>query len=175
MPERLRLALQGGAEVINFDEHPVFDQLKAVTGGRGPDACIDAVGLEAHGVTLDAYIDQAKTAAYLATDRPSALRQAIHSCRKGGIVSIPGVYGGFLDKIPFGAAFQKGLTFKMGQTHMMRYMQPLLDLIERGMIDPSFVITHRLPLDQAPAAYKTFRDKEDGCIKVVLKPHGRRY
>jgi len=171
VPERLRLAVKGGAEVIDFDDQSVFDKLKAMTGGRGPDACIDAVGLEAHGATLDAYIDTAKTAAYLATDRPSALRQAIHSCRKGGIVSIPGVYGGFLDKIPFGAAFQKGLTFKMGQTHMMRYMQPLLELIERGMIDPSFVITHRLPLDQAPAAYKTFRDKEDGCIKVVLKPH----
>jgi threonine dehydrogenase-like Zn-dependent dehydrogenase len=169
--ERLSLALKGGAEVINFEEQPVFDKLKALTGGRGPDACIDAVGLEAHGVTLDAYIDQAKTAAYLATDRPSALRQAIHACRKGGIVSIPGVYGGFLDKIPFGAAFQKGLTFRMGQTHMMRYMRPLLDFIERGLIDPSFVITHRLPLDQAPQAYKTFRDKEDGCIKVVLKPH----
>jgi threonine dehydrogenase-like Zn-dependent dehydrogenase len=169
--ERLSLALKGGAEVINFEEQPVFDKLKALTGGRGPDACIDAVGLEAHGVTLDAYIDQAKTAAYLATDRPSALRQAIHACRKGGIVSIPGVYGGFLDKIPFGAAFQKGLTFRMGQTHMMRYMRPLLDFIERGLIDPSFVITHRLPLDQAPQAYKTFRDKEEGCIKVVLKPH----
>jgi threonine dehydrogenase-like Zn-dependent dehydrogenase len=168
--ERLQLAAKGGAEVINLSEQPVFDTLKTLTGGRGPDACIDAVGLEAHGATLDAYIDKMKTAAYLATDRPSALRQAIHSCRKGGIVSIPGVYGGFLDKIPFGAAFQKGLTFKMGQTHVMRYMQPLLDLIERGLIDPSFVITHRLPLDQAPAAYKTFRDKEDGCIKVVLKP-----
>lgn len=171
VPERLSLALKGGAEVINFEEQPVFDKLKALTGGRGPDACIDAVGLEAHGVTLDAYIDQAKTAAYLATDRPSALRQAIHACRKGGIVSIPGVYGGFLDKIPFGAAFQKSLTFRMGQTHMMRYMRPLLDFIERGLIDPSFVITHRMPLDQAPQAYKTFRDKEDGCIKVVLKPH----
>src|SRR5882672_3403154 len=171
VPERLSLALKGGAEVINFEEQPVFEKVKALTGGRGPDACIDAVGLEAHGATLDAYIDQAKTAAYLATDRPSALRQAIHACRKGGIVSIPGVYGGFLDKIPFGAAFQKGLTFRMGQTHMMRYMRPLLDRIERGEIDPSFVITHRLPLDAAPEGYKMFRDKEDGCIKVVLKPH----
>jgi threonine dehydrogenase-like Zn-dependent dehydrogenase len=99
------------------------------------------------------------------------LRQAIFACRKGGIVSIPGVYGGFLDKIPFGAAFQKGLTFKMGQTHMMRYMQPLLERIERGELDPSFIITHRLPLDQAAEAYKTFRDKQDECIKVVLKPH----
>jgi len=171
VPERLRLALESGAEAINFDQQPVFDKLKALTGGRGPDACIDAVGLEAHGATLDAYIDKAKTAAYLATDRPSALRQAIHACRKGGIVSIPGVYGGFLDKIPFGAAFQKGLTFKMGQTHMMRYMQPLLELIALGRIDPAFVITHRFPLDQAPDAYAMFRDRKDGCIKVVLKPH----
>jgi threonine dehydrogenase-like Zn-dependent dehydrogenase len=169
--ERLIMALQSGAEIVDFSRENVFDRVKALSGGRGPDACIDAVGLEAHGATLDAYLDQAKAAAYLATDRPSALRQAIHACRKGGIVSIPGVYGGFLDKIPFGAAFQKGLTFKMGQTHMMRYMKPLLEFIERGLIDPSFVITHRLPLDLAPEAYKTFRDKKDGCIKVVLKPH----
>src|SRR5947207_43295 len=141
-------------------------------GGRGPDACIDAVGLESHGATFDAYVDAVKTSAFLATDRPSALRQAIHACRKGGVVSIPGVYGGFLDKIPFGAAFQKGLTFKMGQTHMMKYMRPLLTRIERGEIDPSFVITHRLPLDAAPEAYKMFRDHKDACIKVVLKPHG---
>src|SRR5207253_1846256 len=170
VPERLRLAEAGGAETLNFDDGEIFDRLRATTGGRGPDACIDAVGLEAHGATLDAYVDRAKTAAFLATDRPSALRQAIHACRKGGIVSIPGVYGGFLDKIPFGAAFQKGLTFKMGQTHMMRYMRPLLELIAGGLIDPSFVITHRLPLDEAPNAYKVFRDKHDHCIKVVLKP-----
>jgi threonine dehydrogenase-like Zn-dependent dehydrogenase len=169
--ERLIMALESGAEVIDFSKEDVFEKVKALSGGRGPDACIDAVGLEAHGATLDAYLDQAKSAAYLATDRPSALRQAIHACRKGGIVSIPGVYGGFLDKIPFGAAFQKGLTFKMGQTHMMRYMKPLLEFIERGLIDPSFVITHRLPLDQAPEGYNTFREKKDGCIKVVLKPH----
>ena len=172
VPERLRLAMEGGAEGLNFDDGDVFERLKAMTGGRGPDACIDAVGMEAHGPTLDAYVDKVKAAAFLATDRPNALRQAIHACRKGGIVSIPGVYGGFLDKIPFGAAFQKGLTFRMGQTHMMQYMQPLLDRIERGDIDPSFVITHRLPLDDAPRAYKMFRDKQDHCIKVVLKPHG---
>ena len=172
VPERLRLAMDGGAEGLNFDDGDVFERLKAMTGGRGPDACIDAVGMEAHGPTLDAYVDKVKAAAFLATDRPNALRQAIHACRKGGIVSIPGVYGGFLDKIPFGAAFQKGLTFRMGQTHMMQYMQPLLDRIERGDIDPSFVITHRLPLDDAPRAYKMFRDKQDHCIKVVLKPHG---
>jgi threonine dehydrogenase-like Zn-dependent dehydrogenase len=173
VPERLRMASeQGKAEVINFETEAVFDRLRSMTGGRGPDACIDAVGMEAHGAALDAYIDKVKAAAFLATDRPSALRQAIHACRKGGTVSIPGVYGGFLDKIPFGAAFQKGLTMKMGQTHMMRYMKPLLDRIERGDIDPSFIITHRLTLDEAPSAYKVFRDKQDECIKVVLKPNG---
>jgi threonine dehydrogenase-like Zn-dependent dehydrogenase len=173
VPERLRMAQQvGRAEIINFENEDVFERLKTMTGGRGPDACIDAVGLEAHGAALDAYVDKVKAAAFLATDRPNALRQAIHACRKGGIVSIPGVYGGFLDKIPFGAAFQKGLTFKMGQTHVMKYMQPLLNRIERGDLDPSFVITHRLPLDEAPKAYKLFKDKQDECIKVVLKPHG---
>jgi threonine dehydrogenase-like Zn-dependent dehydrogenase len=172
VPERLMMAQdRNQAEVIDFEHDDVFDKLKTMTGGRGPDACIDAVGLEAHGATLDSYIDKAKTAAFLATDRPNALRQAIHACRKGGIVSIPGVYGGFLDKIPLGAAFQKGLTFKMGQTHVMKYMQPLLDRIERGELDPSFVITHRLPLDDAPSAYTLFRDKQDECIKVVLNPH----
>jgi threonine dehydrogenase-like Zn-dependent dehydrogenase len=172
VPERLRLAADAGAETVNFDEASVFERLKQLTGGRGPDACIDAVGLEAHGATLDAYVDRAKTATFLATDRPNALRQAIHACRKGGIVSIPGVYGGFLDKIPMGAAFQKGLTLKMGQTHVMKYMKPLLERIERGDIDPSFVITHRLPLDEAPNAYRLFRDRKNECIKVVLKPHG---
>jgi threonine dehydrogenase-like Zn-dependent dehydrogenase len=174
VPERLRMAAdQGKAEVLNFEDEDVFERLRSMTGGRGPDACIDAVGMEAHGATLDAYIDKVKAAAFLATDRPSALRQAIHACRKGGVVSVPGVYGGFLDKIPFGAAFQKGLTMKMGQTHMMKYMKPLLDRIQRGEIDPSFVITHRLSLEDAPNAYKTFRDKKDQCIKVVMKPHGR--
>jgi len=169
--ERLRMAQeQSGAEVINFDNEDVFDRLKSMTGGMGPDACIDAVGLEAHGATLDAYYDKVKAAAFLATDRPNALRQAIHACRKGGVVSIPGVYGGFLDKIPFGAAFSKGLTFKMGQTHMMKYMKPLLDCIQRGEIDPSFVITHRLRLEDAPKGYDMFQNKEDQCEKVVLKP-----
>jgi threonine dehydrogenase-like Zn-dependent dehydrogenase len=172
VPERLRMAAEKGrAETVDFSREAVFDRLKTMTGGRGPDACIDAVGLEAHGATLDAYLDKAKTAAFLATDRPNALRQAIHACRKGGTVSIPGVYGGFLDKMPFGAAFQKGLTFKMGQTHVMKYMEPLFERIALGQIDPSFIITHRLPLEEAPAAYKLFRDKQDECIKVVLKPH----
>ena len=173
VPERLRMAeAASGAETLNFDEDDVFERLKAMTGGLGPDACIDAVGLEAHGATFDAYVDAAKAAAFLATDRPNALRQAIHACRKGGVVSIPGVYGGLLDKIPFGAAFAKGLTFKMGQTHVMKYMPLLLGLIEAGAVDPSFVITHRLPLDAAAEAYQTFRDRKDECIKVVLKPNG---
>ena len=172
VPERLQMAREKGrAETIDLTREDVFDRLKTMTGGLGPDACIDAVGLEAHGATLDAYIDKVKAAAFLATDRPNALRQAIHACRKGGIVSIPGVYGGFLDKVPIGAAFQKGLTMKMGQTHVMRYMKPLLDRIERGEIDPSFVITHRVPLEHAPQAYRVFRDKQDHCIKVVMKPH----
>jgi threonine dehydrogenase-like Zn-dependent dehydrogenase len=172
VPGRLQLAQRHvGATVINFEEEDVSDRLKQLTGGRGPDACIDAVGLEAHGVTLDAYYDRVKTAAYLATDRPNALRQAIYACRKGGTVSIPGVYGGFLDKFPLGAAFSKGLTFKMGQTHVMKYLTPLLARIERGEIDPSFVITHRLPIEEAPKGYRTFRDRKNECIKVVLKPH----
>jgi threonine dehydrogenase-like Zn-dependent dehydrogenase len=141
-----------------------------LTGSMGADACIDAVGMEAHGATLDYWYDRVKTAAFMATDRPVALRQAIHCCRKGGTISIPGVYGGFLDKIPVGAAFNKGLTLKMGQTHVQRYMPRLLRLVEEGRIDPSFVITHRLNLDDAPSAYRTFREKQDGCIKVVLKP-----
>jgi threonine dehydrogenase-like Zn-dependent dehydrogenase len=175
VPERLEMAgRRAGVDVVNLENEDVFERVKQLTGGRGPDACIDAVGLEAHGTTLDAYYDKVKAAALLATDRPAALRQAIHACRKGGIVSVPGVYGGFLDKIPFGAAFAKGLTFKMGQTHVMRYLRPLLDRIERMEIDPSFVITHRVALDDAPAAYKTFRDKRDRCIKVVMKPGAER-
>jgi len=170
-PERLRMAAeQGGALTLNFDDEDIFDKLKEMTGGLGPDACIDAVGLEAHGTSIDAIYDRAKTALYMGTDRPHALRQAIHACRKGGTVSVPGVYGGFLDKIPFGAAFAKGLTFKMGQTHVHKYMKPLLSKIENGDIDPSFVITHRLSLDDAPSGYETFKKKDDACIKVVLKP-----
>jgi threonine dehydrogenase-like Zn-dependent dehydrogenase len=171
VPERLMLAAdKGKAEVIDLSVLDVFEALKDATGGRGPDACIDAVGMEAHGAIADDWYDRVKTAAFLATDRASALRQAIHACRKGGTVSIPGVYGGFIDKVPLGAAFGKGLTLKMGQTHVHRYLPRLLDRIERGEIDPSFVITHRVPLGEAPAAYRTFRDKEDGCIKVVMKP-----
>ena len=161
----------GRAETINFEHDDVQDRLRTMTGGRGPDACIDAVGLEAHGSgSLGARYDNVKTKVYLATDRLEVLRQAIFACRKGGTVSIPGVYGGFLDKVPIGAAFAKGLTLRMGQTHVHRYLPALLNLIEEGAIDPSFVISHRLTLDDAPDAYAMFRDKTDGCTKVVLRP-----
>jgi threonine dehydrogenase-like Zn-dependent dehydrogenase len=170
IPERLRMAEAGGAETINYEQADVLATLRELTGGRGPDACIDAVGLEAHGAGVLGLYDQLKQAVRAETDRPIALREAIQACRKGGVVSVPGVYGGLLDKVNFGAAFNKGLTFKMGQTHMHRYMRPLLERIERGEIDPSFVITHRLKLDEAPQAYRTFRDKQDECIKVVLQP-----
>jgi threonine dehydrogenase-like Zn-dependent dehydrogenase len=170
-PERLQMAAADGRAIpLNYESTDIYDALMDLTGGMGPDACIDAVGLEAHGTALDYWYDRVKTATLMATDRVVALRQAIHCCRKGGIVSIPGVYGGFLDKFPLGAAFNKGLTLKMGQTHMHRYMPRLLRLIEEGQIDPTFVITHRLRLDQAAEGYQTFRDKEEGCIKVVLKP-----
>jgi threonine dehydrogenase-like Zn-dependent dehydrogenase len=171
IPERLRLAkTHGEAIVLDYQEVNVREALRDLTGGRGPDACIDAVGMEAHGTALDALYDRAKMAMYLATDRLHALRQAIQECRKGGIVSIPGVYGGFLDKVPFGAAFAKGLTLKMGQTHVHRYLRPLLRRIEQGDIDPAFVITHRLHLDDAPHGYEIFRDKKEQCIKIVLQP-----
>ncbi|MGE3178292.1 MAG: zinc-dependent alcohol dehydrogenase [Vicinamibacterales bacterium] len=172
-PDRLRVAAaEGKAETLNYAEVDVLEALRALTGGQGPDACIDAVGLEAHGTTLDAWYDRAKTSLFMATDRPHALRQAIAACRKGGTVSIPGVYGGWLDKFPLGSAFGKGLTLKMGQTHMHRYLRPLLERIERGEIDPSFIITHRVRLDEAPQMYRTFRDKQDQCLKVVMKPNG---
>jgi threonine dehydrogenase-like Zn-dependent dehydrogenase len=171
VPERLELARRfAGAEVLNYEEDTVLEALREMTGGRGPDSCIDAVGLEAHGGGLDGFYDRVKQALRLETDRPTALRLAIQACRKGGVVSIPGVYGGLLDKFPLGAAFNKGLTLKMGQTHVHRYLQPLLQRIERGDIDPTGIITHRLSLDEAPAAYRTFRDKQDNCIKVVLTP-----
>jgi threonine dehydrogenase-like Zn-dependent dehydrogenase len=171
VPERLRMAAAAGAETLDSMEDDIFHRLKDMTGGLGPDACIDAVGMEAHGASLDYWYDKAKTMAMMATDRASTLRQAINCCRKGGIVSIPGVYGGFIDKVPMGAAFNKGLTLKMGQTHVHRYLPRLLQHIEEGDIDPSFVITHTVPIDDAPEMYKTFRDKKDGCVKVVLKPN----
>ena len=172
VPERLRMAEERGrAETINFDDGDVYERLMALTSGRGPDRCIDAVGTEAHGRgSVDAMFDKVKVAAYVGTDRPHVLREAIMCCRKGGTISVPGVYIGFLDKIPFGAAMGKGLTIKTGQTHVPRYHQLLLGKIEAGEIDPSFVITHQLPLEEGPEAYRMFRDKKDGCIKVVLKP-----
>jgi len=171
IPERLRMAQeQGKAQVIDYEGTDVVQALKDMTGGRGPDSCIDAVGMESHGDSIGALIDTAKQKSRLSTDRPHALREVIQACRKAGTVSIPGVYGGFLDKIPFGAAFAKGLTFKMGQTHVHKYMRPLLELIERGDIDPSFVITHRMNLDDGPQGYEIFKHKEEDCLKVVLKP-----
>ena len=173
VPERLAMAQGAGkAETINLDEvDDVDDVLNEMTGGRGPDRCIDAVGMEAHsGGSFDAVLDKVKQTVKLGTDRPHVLREMIMACRKGGTLSIPGVYLGLLDHIPFGAAMNKSLTFKMGQTHTQRYMAPLLQKIEDGQIDPSFVITHKVSLDEAPAMYKTFRDKQDGCIKVVLRP-----
>jgi threonine dehydrogenase-like Zn-dependent dehydrogenase len=172
VPERLRMAqVNGRAETIDFSAEEVFDRLMEMTDNRGPDSCIDAVGAEAHGTgTFDAVLDKVKSTVYLATDRLHVLREIIMCCRKGGHLSIPGVYLGLLDKVPFGAAFGKGLTFKMGQTHAQNYLQPLLARIEHGEIDPSFVITHRVSLSDAPKAYKIFRDKVDGCIKVFLTP-----
>lgn len=171
VPERLRLAESQGAETINYSEgEDITATLRELTGGFGPDSCIDAVGMEAHGAHLAAVYDSVKQTLRLEMDRPTALRQAIQALRKGGTLSIPGVYGGFLDKMPFGAAFGKGITMKMGQTHVHKYLRPLLERIEKGEIDPSFVITHRVSLDDAPQLYKTFRDKQDECIKVVLDP-----
>jgi threonine dehydrogenase-like Zn-dependent dehydrogenase len=171
-PARLRLAESAGkAEPLNYEViEDVVEELKQRTGGRGPDACIDAVGTEAHGTSLDARYDNVKQVVRLATDRAHALREAIQACGKGGTVSIPGVYGGVLDKLPLGAAFAKGLTFRMGQTHVHRYLRPLLELIRTGDIDPAFVVSHRLPLSRAPQAYRMFNDKTDDCTKVVLDP-----
>jgi threonine dehydrogenase-like Zn-dependent dehydrogenase len=170
-PERLRLAREHvGAETLNYEEVDVFESLKEKTGGRGPDACIDAVGTDAHGASLDHWYDIVKEKLMLETDRGHVLRQAIHSCRKGGVVSIPGVYGGFLDKVPIGAAFGKALQFRMGQTHVHRYLPKLLDYILENEIDPTYLITHRMPLEKAPEMYHIFQEKEDECVKVVLKP-----
>jgi threonine dehydrogenase-like Zn-dependent dehydrogenase len=167
---RLAMAAGLGAELVDFSREDVTDRLTQMTAGRGPDACIDAVGLEAYGTSADAIYDRVKTTVMLAMDRPTALRQAIQACRKGGTVSIPGVYGGLLDKIPIGAAFAKGLTLRMGQTHVHRYMRPLMELVAKDAIDPTFVITHILSLADAADAYELFKRKEDGCVKIVLKP-----
>ncbi|HEU4604211.1 MAG TPA: zinc-dependent alcohol dehydrogenase [Steroidobacteraceae bacterium] len=170
IPERLRKAEQAGAETLNYEEVDVLEALKDMTGGRGPDACIDAVGMEAHVHGLEQAYDRFKQAMRMETGRPGVLRQAITACRNGGNVSVAGVYGGFLDKIPMGAIVNRALTIKSGQTHVQHYMRPLLERIDSGEIDPSFIITHRLRLDEAPMAYEVFRNKEDECIKVVMRP-----
>ena len=170
-PYRLRMAREkGGAETLNYEEVGIHEALKDMTAGRGPDACIDAVGMEGHAPGAAGAYDRAKQAMMLETDRPVALRQAILACRSGGTVSVAGVYGGFIDKFPMGAIVNRALTIKSGQTHVHRYMRPLLDRIEAGQIDPSFVITHRLRLDDAPKGYDTFLHKEEECMKVVLQP-----
>jgi threonine dehydrogenase-like Zn-dependent dehydrogenase len=171
VPERLALAREAGAETIDFMAEDVYDRIMALTKGRGADGCIDAVGTEAEpAASLDSRWDRIKTATFMGTDRPHVMRQAIHCCRNFGVVSIVGVYGGFLDKIPMGSAINRGLTFRMAQTPVQYYLPKLMKLIEDGKIDPSFVITHTAPLEKGPELYQTFRDKKDGCIKVVLKP-----
>lgn len=169
-PERLRLAAQLKAETLNYEEVSVLEALKQMTGGRGPDACIDAVGMEAHGTGMVAAYDTIKQVVRLESDRPIVLREALMACRNGGTVSVPGVYGGLIDKVPFGAAMNRALTIKTGQTHVHRYMQPLLERIQKGEIDTTCIITHHLPLDEAPHGYDLFKHKQDACIKVVLKP-----
>jgi threonine dehydrogenase-like Zn-dependent dehydrogenase len=170
VPERLQLARQGGAEILNYEEIEVGEALKQMTGGRGPDSVMDAVGMEAHGMGLEGFVDTVKQNLKIETDRPNVLRQAIVACRKGGTVSVPGVYTGLVDSIPMGAFMNKGLTMKTGQTNVHNYFRPLLDRIQNGEIDPTFVISHRLPLAEAPHAYEIFKHKQDNCIKVVLKP-----
>jgi threonine dehydrogenase-like Zn-dependent dehydrogenase len=171
VPERLDMARAGGAITINFDEESVIERLNELTNGKGPEKCIDSVGMEAHAAgTVDAMYDRVKQATMMETDRPHVLREMAYVCRPAGTLSVPGVYGGLLDKIPFGAIMNKGLTIRTGQTHVNRWTDDLLRRIEEGQIDPSFVITHTVGLEQGPEMYKIFRDKQDGCIKVVLKP-----
>ncbi|MBV9115804.1 MAG: zinc-binding dehydrogenase, partial [Acetobacteraceae bacterium] len=171
VPERLALARDGGAQTLDFMEEDIYDRIQELTHGRGADACIDAVGTEPETTaSVDSVVDRIKVATFMGTDRPHVLRQAIHCCRNFGTVSIVGVYGGLLDKVPMGSAINRGLTFRMAQTPVQHYLPGLLERIEKGEIDPSFVITHRAGLEQGPELYKTFRDKKDGCIKVVMKP-----
>jgi threonine dehydrogenase-like Zn-dependent dehydrogenase len=171
VPERLTMAAAGGAITINFDDESVLEKLNELTHRKGPEKCIDAVGLEAHAArSIDSMYDKVKQTLMLATDRAHVIREMFYVCRPGGTVSIPGVYGGVADKIPLGMMMNKALTIRTGQTHVNRFTDELLHMIDDGMIDPSFVITHTIGLDQGPEYYKTFRDKEDGCIKVVLKP-----
>ena len=172
IPERLSMAQAGGAVPINFEEESVLERLSDLTHGKGPEKCIDAVGLEAHvGLKhFDSVYDRAKQAVMLESDRPHVLREMMYVCRPAGVLSVPGVYGGLVDKIPFGAMMQKGLTLKTGQTHVNRWADDLLRMIQEGHIDPSFVITHTVELEDGPDMFTTFRDKEDGCVKVVMKP-----
>jgi threonine dehydrogenase-like Zn-dependent dehydrogenase len=173
LPERLAMAEAGGAIPINFDEESVLERLGELTAGKGPEKCIDAVGMEAHATrSVDSMYDRAKQSMMLETDRPHVLREMIYVCRPAGTLSIPGVYGGLVDKLPFGALMNKGLTIRTGQTHVNRWTEGLLRLIQEGLIDPSFVVTHTVGLEDGPEMYRTFRDKEDGCVKVVMKPHG---
>ncbi|HEX7012869.1 MAG TPA: zinc-dependent alcohol dehydrogenase [Steroidobacteraceae bacterium] len=169
-PERLRKARLLGAETVDYESTDVLATLRELTGGRGPDSCIDAVGMEAHFHGVVGAYDRAKQAMRLSTERPGVLRQAITAVRSGGTVSVPGVYGGVVDKLPFGAIVNKGIILRSGQTHVQRYMRPLLERIERGEIDPTFIISHRLALEDAPEAYEMFRNKDDECVKVVLRP-----
>jgi threonine dehydrogenase-like Zn-dependent dehydrogenase len=170
-PYRLRMAQEraGATETINYEEESVLERLKELTGGRGPDKCIDSVGMEAHGHGVQYAYDRTKQAMMLENDRPIALREAIMACRNGGTVSVIGVYGGFIDKFPMGAVMNRSLTIKTGQCHVHRYMRPLLDRIQRGEIDPTFIITHRMHLDDAPKGFDMFVNKQDECMKVVLK------
>lgn len=172
IPERLDMALQqsGATHTINYDEHDVVDALHDLTAGRGPDSCIDAVGMEAHGTDLLAKYEKAKQTLKVQMDRPTVLRQMTRACKKGGVLSVPGVYAGWIDKFPFGVIFGKGLTVKCGQTHIHKYMRILLQRVESGDLDLSYIITHRLRLSDGPDAYKVFTEKEKGCIKVVMKP-----
>lgn len=170
-PQRLDLAQDDGKVIsVNFDATDIYPTLLELTGGMGPDSCIDAVGLEAHGMTIDALYDRVKTSLMLATDRVHVIRQMTRCCRKGGTLSIPGVYGGIADKFPIGAIFGKGLTIRCGQTHVHKYLRPLLDRIETKQVDPSFIITHRLDLDDAPDAYAQFKQQQNECVKVVMRP-----
>jgi threonine dehydrogenase-like Zn-dependent dehydrogenase len=171
VPERLSMAAAGGAICINFDEESVVERLNDLTDGKGPEKCIDAVGMEAHATaTLDSMYDRAKQAVMLESDRPHVLREMAYVCRPAGTLSVPGVYGGLIDKVPFGMIMNKGLTVRTGQTHVNRWTDELLNMIQEGQIDPSFVITHTVSLEEGPEMYNTFRDKKDGCIKVVMKP-----
>ncbi|WP_166260143.1 zinc-dependent alcohol dehydrogenase [Marinobacter salicampi] len=174
VPERLDMARRQKAEIVDLNDLPnsfqLVDKLKTMTSGRGPDSCIDAVGMEAHGMGIEHMYDRAKQMLRFETDRPNAFRQALMSCRKGGTVSVPGVYGGIADKIPLGSMMNKALTIKTGQTHVQHYLKPLMDRVAKEEIDPSFVISHRLSLDDAPEAYRMFRDKTDNCTKVVMRP-----